>query len=79
MWDSQLVHSLMNRLRRLVKGFFEIGHMVFVAMMMGNVIMFMMGRGLVNVFQRSIDQRQHVLRCVRIEHPPIASDREIYG
>ena len=57
MRNSQLVHSFVNCLRRLVEGFFKIGHVVRVAMMMGDVIMFVVGSSLAHVIKGSVDQR----------------------
>ena len=78
MWYPQLVHALMNCLPRFEKWTFKIFTVVILAVMVCGSALFVQWSCLTDVCETAVNEREHVVRCVFVEHPPLTSAADVY-
>jgi hypothetical protein len=71
--DPQLVHTLMNGRSRLQEGPFQIGLMVLLSVVVRHSPWLIPWAQFVDVGETTVDQREHVLRRLLVEEPPIVA------
>ena len=77
MGDSQLMHPPVDGLLRLQKRFLQIGHVIFLAMVVGDFSGRVLTTGVTNVIETSVYQSQHVLRRILVKHPPLTATGQV--
>ena len=73
LYEPQLVHSPVDGRLRLEEGAFQIGLMVLLAVVVGYRPWLSPRAQLADVCQTAVDQREHVLRGLLVEEPPIVA------
>jgi len=74
---AQLVHPLMNRLACLEEGTFEVGGVVFLTVMMCGRTLLVQRGSLADVGETTVNEREHILRRVFVEHPPLTTAGDV--
>ena len=72
MGDVEGVHAVVDGLAGLVEGFFEVGEVVVVAVVVDGVAIGVVGAALADVLQAAIDEGEHVAGGFVAPHGPVA-------